>query len=484
MPLLAALAQAGYYESRRYADVYGDEALDVLEHLSGLTRARRLQPYLGKALSLMLSMLIAYISFVLTPRKLRPYGFGEIVVNLIGTVTTVVAVASISLDAVRAERVGATLEPFSFLPERMTIVGIHQFCRGLAQIGRENGAVAFQTFDTLIRRFGNPRYYPTLPPEGRALYLAGAHFARGSFALFRARGDETLESADTLDATGLRLYAMIASQLRFLYYAARGEMVRAEPHRARVELHAVHIGSVWQVEAWEAPLLALIQTTCMNDVVGATRVVHRLDELTRMVPSLKRYRQIAADGLAIVHKDKRHFHELAARYGKDEPRSYIGWAAIMSGIVKGYNELGDHAAAKSFGERALAYVTEQDRDLIVLFLQLDLHVARADAGLGDVPAALARIDKLIARFVDCDNPLLQGLLHEARAQVCWGAGRSEEYRASAQEVERWFRPTGTPALIAKCERLAALGRPAARPSPANENADLDSTTVSRNLVTR
>ena len=63
-----------------------------------------------------------------------------------------------------------------------------------------------------------------------------------------------VKSAAALDATGLRLYAMIASQLRFLYYAARGELVRAEPHRARVELHAAHIGSVWQVEAWEAPL--------------------------------------------------------------------------------------------------------------------------------------------------------------------------------------------------------------------------------------
>jgi hypothetical protein len=47
-------------------------------------------------------------------------------------------------------------------------------------------------------------------------------------------------------------------------------------------------------------------------------------------------------------------------------------------------------------------------------------------------------------------------LHEARAYVCWEAKRVAEYEHSLAQVERWFRPTGTPALIAKCERLAAL----------------------------
>jgi hypothetical protein len=34
--------------------------------------------------------------------------------------------------------------------------------------------------------------------------------------------------------------------------------------------------------------------------------------------------------------------------------------------------------------------------------------------------------------------------------------RIEEYERNLAAVERWFRPTGTPALIAKCERLARL----------------------------
>jgi serine/threonine protein kinase len=64
--------------------------------------------------------------------------------------------------------------------------------------------------------------------------------------------------------------------------------------------------------------------------------------------------------------------------------------------------------------------------------------------------------ELLQRFANCEHPLLHGLLHEARAYVCWEAKRVAEYEHSLAQVERWFRPPGTPALIAKCARLAAL----------------------------
>ena len=36
----SALAQAGYYEDRKWGERYGDEALDMLEDVSGLRAAR------------------------------------------------------------------------------------------------------------------------------------------------------------------------------------------------------------------------------------------------------------------------------------------------------------------------------------------------------------------------------------------------------------------------------------------------------------
>jgi len=85
-----------------------------------------------------------------------------------------------------------------------------------------------------------------------------------------------------------------------------------------------------------------------------------------------------------------------------------------------------------------------------------LQAAIADAGLGRADVALARIDALLARFADTNHPLVHGLLHETRARIACGAGGMADYVHSLSEVERWFRPTGNPVLIAMYEELARL----------------------------
>ena len=478
MPLLAALAQAGYYEDRCWGEWYGDEALDVLDDISGLRTARRLRRFVGRWLALILGILFAFVRFRITPLSERKYSFDKILVQLFGAVTTLTGAASLSLDAERAARTAELLEPFAILPKKLTPTGIWQFCKGLQEIGRENEAEAYDEFDTLLKRFEDPKYYPTLPADGRRLYIAAAHFARASFAIFRARGQTALESADALDATGLKLYAMIASQLRFLYYTMRGEFAKAAPHREQVELHAAHVGSVWQVETWEAPALILI-TTALSDIVGGTRTAHRLELMSRSVPSLKRHTRLAKQGVMLAGGEAGYTASVAAEYATHKPRSYIGWAATMGFLARGYNELGQHAEAKAVCERTLSHVTEADREYVSLFLLPDIELAIADAGLGDATAGLLRIDRLLERFRDCDHLLVHGLLNEARARISWGAGNREEYAQSRLEVERWFRPTNTPALIAKCEALAQLG--AAEASERRAAANPDDRTVRHDL---
>ncbi len=456
MPLLGALAQAGYYEQRVWGDRYGDEALHVLEDISGLRTAKFLRRYCGRLLSLIVGLLLAVVRFRLTDPRERPYSFAEVLVHLMGTVTALAGTASLSLDSERATRVADTLEPFSILSERQTAVGIYRFCRSLQEIGREHEASAYETFDLLRQRFEDPRYYTTLPADGRQLYAAGAHFARATFAVFHADGKGALESADALDATGLQLYAMIASQVRYLYWMNRGEVAKAEPHREKVELAAVQVGSVWQVETWESPALLHIYTV-LEDIVSATRVAHRLESMSRTVPSLRRYWRIAKNTLLLARGEAAAYTALVApEYEKNEPRSYIGWASEMAHLVGAYNAQGRYAEARAFSERVLAHVTDADRDYVSLFLQIDLQTAVADAGLGHTTEALARLDGLLQRFEATDHPLVHGLLHETRARIGWAAGRTDEYRSSLSAMERWFRPTQNPFLIARCEEVARL----------------------------
>lgn len=469
MPLLAALAHAGYYEDRVWGERYGDDALDAIEDIAGLGTARRLRPFLGKALSLVIGLVWAIVCFYTVPRRFRPYSFHKVMVQLFGAVTTLTGAASLSLDVERARHVANVLEPFSFLPKRLTPVGIYEFCRGLEQIGQEYEADAYSTFETLLLRFNDPRYYPTLPADARKLYVAGVHFARGAFAIFRADSRPALESADALDRSGMKLYSMIGSQLRFLYYMNRGEFELAAPHRDKVELHAAHVGSAWQVETWEAPALILIHST-LADIVAFTRIANRIELMSQRVPSLRLYARLAPEALRVVRNDSilDARDAVLAILRECPPRSFIGWAAVYGYLARGCNDgareqLVPGMDAREWFEEArmhadtvLSRMTDGDREYTSMFLIADIERARADAALGRTSEALSHLDRLLERFRDTDHPLVHGLLHEARARIAWEAGMHDDYAASTAEVERWFRPTGTPSLIAKCERLIEL----------------------------
>ena len=464
LPLLASLAQAGYYEDRSWGDRYGDEALAAVEWLSGVVTARHLRRFVGGWLALVFGILAAWVRFQLAPARERKYSFKILLTHLFATVTTMAGAASLSFDPVRCERIAETLEPFSVLPARLTAVGIYDFCRGMPDIARENEAATYENFQKLLTRFQNPRYYPSLPAAARKFYIAGAHFVRGTFGIFRADGRGALESADALDQVGLKLYAMIASQLRCLYFTMRGDFATAAGHRERVELHAAHIGSVWQVETWDAAALMLVHPQ-LGNVVGTARHAPRRQRLGQSVPSLKRYAALARDGILLARGDSANrpaVVRIVAEYERQVPRSYIGWAGAMGYVARSYNMGGEHAEARRVCELALRHVTDADRDYLLHFITLDLELAVADAALGRPDEALRRIDALLARHEGCEHLLGIGLLHEARAGIAWSAGKVDEYEQSLSEVESRFRVTKEPGLMARAKRLRELGdRPSA-----------------------
>lgn len=456
MPLLSALAQAGYYEHYRWAEAYGDDALDAVDELSGLRLARRLRPFLGGLLALGIAFAIAAARHYSHSRKVRGGSFIELLVQTCCTVTALSAIAAISLNPDRCDRVAEVLKPASVLPKRIALVGIYRFCRGLQQIAREHQVEAFETFDELAARFAQPGYFLFMPPKAHLVYVTGSHFARGAFAMMRADGSAALKSAAELDKSGLPLYAMIASQLRYLYHLNRGELSLAQVQRERVELHAARVGSAWQVELWE-PASLLPFYIASDDVVELSRVAYRLAELAEAVPSMWRYRELALLS-ADMHKREPDLNErLWAAIGDAEPRSFIGWSTVLAIAALHANQAGRYAAARDLCERALSSMTDGDRDYVLIFLQVDIQAAIADAGLGKTDQALARLHWLLARHGATTHALSLGLIHEARARIAFAAARLDLYGESLREATRWLRPTGTPTLVALCDRLARLG---------------------------
>jgi hypothetical protein len=458
MTLLGSLAQAGYYEDRRYAELYGDEALDTLEDISGLRAAKRLGRWVGRTLGLVLGLGYGFLRFMCAPRRERRYKYREILIQLFAAVTSLTGVATLALDAVRARAVADTLAPFASLPERLTPVGVYQFCQSLRQIALEDQPRAFETFTTLIARFRDPRYYPALQGEARSTYIAATHFARGVFASFQGSGQVTLEDADALDALNLKFYAMIASQLRFLYYTNRGDYERAAGHRQQVDIHAAHVGSAWQVELWEPAALIPVYAW-LQDIDGMMRVADRLEELGHTVPSLRHYAGLArwAQGLVLSDGTRAANASALRKLEHAEPRSYIGWATHIGFTAMGSRILGDHEASARLCRIAKTHLTDADSDYVTLFLIVDIEAARAEAALGRPQQALAQLELLLQRHAPGNHPLALGMLHEARALIAHAAQLHQVFEESALEAQRWLRPTRNPALIAKCERLVRLG---------------------------
>jgi hypothetical protein len=488
MPLLAALATAGYYEDRKWAERYGEQAIAAVSEMAGLTLASRLRPWLGNTPALLLGMSAAFVRFTLTPRRLRRYRFVDVIVQLIAVITTLTGVASMALDVTRAQRVASTLAPFLGWPARLTFVGIAEFCGALMEIGRENQAAALAVWRRLAARFEDPRWYPTLPRNARPLYVGGLWFARGVFESFRD-GRGALDAADQLDRTGLKLYRMIGSEVRMLYHANRGELATARRHREQVQLHAIQIGSASQVELWEPAALILVYAT-VGDVIELRRVAERLAVLTRNAPSLARVAELASLALELIHADRAEGEsEAAAQVGSHErvvqrarallamgePRSFIGWGATAGYLARGLNMLGRHAEARDACAATLAHLGPEDRPFVALFLNLELELAVAEAGLGDFDAARRRLDELLAYHSGSDNPLTRGRLHEAYVRAAASAADWQTYRHHLEETRSWYRGTGTPALIARLAVLEALEPPISGPPRRSSDAPVDTT---------
>jgi hypothetical protein len=155
------------------------------------------------------------------------------------------------------------------------------------------------------------------------------------------------------------------------------------------------------------------------------------------------------------------------------PRSYIGWTAHVGFTAMGSRMLGNYDVARRLCDGAARHQTEADREYVVLHLIVDIERAWCEASEGRPDNALVQLAALLQRYETSDHPLVHGLIHEARALIAHAAGRESEFAESAAQVERWLRPTGNPALIAKCERIAAVRVRSRAGSGRRVNAEVD-----------
>jgi tetratricopeptide (TPR) repeat protein len=146
----------------------------------------------------------------------------------------------------------------------------------------------------------------------------------------------------------------------------------------------------------------------------------------------------------------------------ERPMELVGWGRGEGLRAQAYNALGDHARAKDTCVAALAHMTTEDLEFCALNLGLQIELARAEAGLGNMNEAERQLRALLEKCEPAGNPITVGALYEALAELAALRGDEGIFDASLKQVGHWFRQTRDPALVARHERLARDARWASR----------------------
>ncbi len=458
--VLAPLAAAGYFADRRLFVRYGRRALEVLLEISGTRLAARLRRFLGGKLAILAGLLVAFVRYLRTPRDRRLDSFGEVLTGLFGVASVNASAAATSFEPHVAFEVAESLEPFAPLGPDHPANVMRDLCLASPTAVVGEFAESLAIYRSVIDRLASPKLAAKLPDEVRRLASTGMVYGLALTEAMRARSN-VLELADAIDESELAFYRPHAELVRMVDHGFRGDQAGADAHRARLEARALLSGSAWSVTTVTlGRLLILYRWT--RDNLGLVRLIDEAERLTALVPAMAGYRDLALAYVELLRGRPDRALELTEQTLFAPRPSRPGRREIELGhYVEILVAAGRASEAKTIGEAILKDMSPAQTPYVFASLVPRLAVARADAALGDVGAAVARLDALLAT-PECEgNPIVRGTLHRERASLALLAHDPAAFEHHAAAMDGCFRPTGNPALTQQCEALLSEARRAA-----------------------
>jgi hypothetical protein len=451
---------------------YGDEAIAVLRDQIGLTLAARLRPWLGKHLSLYLGLGHAALAFTFGRGRKGIAGLREQIVMYFNCVVSLAGVAATCLDGKSSQRCADRLEHLTALGRDHAATISHRFAELLALVPQDQPNKAVEGCKALLARLENGPPVADLPADSRVMILGGIRYEIGALSSF-ADGRTALETADALDNVGLQLYVLAADQVRASYHACRGEIDLADFYRERVDMHAVRAGSGWQAEVW-APASAIVASMSTWDVIGIKRACEELERLAQDIPSLRRHAMVARAAWLLMQGDHKSAIALYQAVLEGTPtRSFAGWSAVMASCARAHIAAGQYQEAKSLCERVVAELQEGDHQFRAMYEVAAVELALAEAHLGDITSADARMTMVLARVAASTSPAGIANVHYACARIALLKHDTLLALRHAVEMEQGAKLGANPALLQQCAALraqiAAFERSTSAPPPDHED---------------
>ncbi|HET8934445.1 MAG TPA: protein kinase [Polyangiales bacterium] len=460
--LRSALVLAGYLFDYRLAFRYGEETLDLLQHLTGLGTAKRLAKYLGPVLALLVGLVGASLRRIVSPASRRGPPVYLALKYFVRAAMGMIGVRATSLDLPGVSAIYEKVTPLAASPSSTSGRMIYLACRTLrTQMSGREGQLKREV-DEALQELRRGRRSDMGEYEYHSL-LVGMLLCDGLNESYK-EASEALARADMLDSIGTHIARASAERIRMIYYARRGDAERAEECRRRIELQAIQGGTVWQGEWFSVPLEGLAGAT-WSDLVGVRRAMERLERLAEEVPALGSMR----DSARVTYHFRRGEYARAAKLGirymaAYPPHQLVGWAPAYGIIALSLIELGQVDRARRLCENALSVVSEEDLSYFVMYAPLEVAHATALATSGEYERGKQIVAKRIERLRAHGEHASIVNLYQYQARMSQLVGDDIGVAIALQAMREAALTSGLPAVILLADRVAEL-RAKRRSSP-------------------
>jgi hypothetical protein len=452
--LLLPMLTLAYYTPTQWRLIprYADRAIELGLEITGIARARRLKRLLGRKLGLACALSWAGLRLSLARRRGAGYGLRTAIELVVGSIVTIQGTRALCLDAEALERVNRELEPLTYFGDEHLFALVYAFATNVQYVVQGRHSEVRARFPRIKNLLQDRKVIAALGAAPSKDLYGGCLWSMALQGTARF-GDSALRYADETASLSIRVWEMAADQARLLYHALRGESEQAQHYRQRVEAFAILGSTTWQLDM-TLPLGAACVAVRTRDSVAARRSFEQLRRLSESVPSLQVYADAARAGYLSLSG---RIDEAAVLYesvvARMKPLRRVYWLATWASYAEVCNQLGQHARAKQLMLDGLSHADPEYRQFVGQCLEAERQLALAHAGLGEHQQALGILDGLLQRYAAEDQPLLLGSLHKARAEVALLVDDRAGFEAHFLQMERRFRATRNPALIAQCDQL-------------------------------
>ncbi len=452
LDLRHVIITAGQLSDRDVLLRYAEGTISALRHVAGLDVAERLGPRIGRRAALVLGAFVAIGRRVFASRATRGPSVRVALSRFFVTVCYAVAAHGVALDVDGAERYLRMLEPFAISTKRF-LYAAYLMAKNftLMPVGRwrEVALNAERAMEIAQRDRLTP-----IAEADRENGIGSAKYMKAACAIFdQDEGADAL--VDELAATEKLHFVVLGLMLGVVRARFRGEEDEARRLDAELQRRLLDMGGKWSIDsqrAWTAGLAYGLT----GDLEGLKRSHDELSRLVARGHHLAFFVELAAG----EHLRERGEHA-AARTRLERALELAGvnpmqrqFALVALGetwLALADHESGDALrSAREAADRALE-IAQGEHGRFVWRIRAERLLALCVAREGDVAGAAVMIDRALAEVRPLDNPLLLGLLHEARARIAAIAGDPAEQRLQAAAARALFARTRNPALIRRLE---------------------------------